>query len=142
MFGVGRVPVGPGTAASAVSVLPLPFIPLSLWPWAPLAGCALATLGCVLISRTMPPKDEGGDPGWFVLDETAGVWLAAAALVGPTWTGIGLAFLLFRIFDIWKPPPVRTLERVGGGWGIVLDDLVAGVYALLLLFAWETWGAS
>jgi phosphatidylglycerophosphatase A len=89
----------------------------------------------------MPPKDEGGDPGWFVLDETAGVWLAAA-LVGPTWTSIGLAFLLFRIFDIWKPPPVRTLERVGGGWGIVLDDLAAGVYALLLLFAWETWGAS
>lgn len=90
----------------------------------------------------MPKKDAGGDPGWFVLDETAGVWIATIPLAQPTWAGVGLAFLLFRVFDIWKPPPVRTLERVGGGWGIVLDDLVAGVYALLLLLVWETWGAS
>lgn len=141
VFGVGLFPGGPGTAASAVSLLPLPFLPAAWWPWAPLIGCALATLGCVLISRTMPEKDEGGDPGWFVLDETAGVWLAAS-VAGQTWEGMGLAFLLFRIFDIWKPSPIRTLERVGGGWGIVLDDLAAGVYALLLLFAWGTWGAS
>ena len=112
------------------------------WPWVPAIACAAATAGCVTISRGLPPKGQGGDPGWFVLDEAAGVWLAAAALPQPTWTGLAAAFALFRVFDIFKPPPVRALERAGGGWGIVLDDLMAGVYALLILLAWETWMAT
>lgn len=131
----------PGTAGSLLAALPLPFIPLAFWPWAPLIGCALATAGCVVISRGLPDKADGGDPGWFVLDEAAGLWLAAAVLTHPTWVGVGLALALFRVFDIAKPPPVRTLERAGGGWGIVLDDLAAGVYALAFLFVWENWAA-
>jgi len=107
-----------------------------------MVGCALATYGCVVISRGMPAKGSGGDPGWFVLDEAAGLWLAVAVLTTPSWTGIGLAFLLFRVFDITKPPPIRKLEQATGGWGIVLDDLGAGVYALAVLFAWEYWGPS
>ncbi len=137
--GVGLVPIAPGTAASLVCVIPLGFVPSSAWPWVPTVACVAATVGCVLISRTLPQKDEGGDPGWFVLDEAAGVWLAAATLPTPTWPGLAAAFALFRVFDILKPPPVRRLERVGRGWGIVLDDLMAGVYALLLLLLWSAW---
>ncbi len=79
------------------------------------------------------------DPSIVVIDEIVGMWIALLFLPNSIWV-IALAFILFRIFDIVKPPPVRQLERIPNGWGIMLDDVAAGVYAnltchlLLLVF--------
>ena len=72
------------------------------------------------------------DPGCIVSDELAGQWLAllAAPLAWPWWLA---AFVLFRVFDITKPWPMKALERLPGGWGIVTDDLMAGVYVAAIL---------
>jgi phosphatidylglycerophosphatase A len=74
------------------------------------------------------------DPCQVVVDEVSGSWIAlAGAAVIDGYTLLG-AFLLFRLFDIWKPFPIRRLERLPGGFGIVADDVLAGLYAALVLF--------
>lgn len=115
---------------------------LALLPWLPenpaaYAGVvALASLAavpvCAAAGRTLGKTD---DPR-IVLDETLGFWAAAAFLPRDPWH-LGVAFLLFRVFDVFKPPPVRALERLPGGLGVVMDDLAAGVLACLLLHAWD-----
>jgi phosphatidylglycerophosphatase A len=71
------------------------------------------------------------DPGFVVIDEVAGQLVALLALT-PDWPHAILALILFRFFDILKPPPIRRLESLPEGTGIVVDDLAAGVYALIL----------
>jgi len=74
------------------------------------------------------------DPGLVVIDEVAGQWITIAGMVNPaSWKSWLLAFLLFRIFDIVKPWPTRQLEALPGGTGIVMDDVMAGVYGALVL---------
>jgi phosphatidylglycerophosphatase A len=74
------------------------------------------------------------DPQIIVIDEVLGQWLTlTGAMRFDFWTFV-LAFGLFRLFDIWKPPPIRLIEQVPGGAGIVLDDMAAGAYAALVLF--------
>lgn len=131
-FGTGLARFAPGTVASVLALALLLPLPESWWPVAPLVLAAEATIGCVLIARRFPPKSSGGDPGWFVLDEAAGLWLACALPQKPSIMLALVAFALFRVGDIFKPPPLRRLERIGGGLGIVADDLGAGLYALLL----------
>lgn len=75
--------------------------------------------------------DRGKDPGAIVVDEVAGMTLAA--LVAPTAAALGLAFLLFRVFDVVKPFPANVAQRLRGGLGVMVDDLVAGLYALALV---------
>jgi phosphatidylglycerophosphatase A len=75
------------------------------------------------------------DPGLVVIDEVLGQWLTAAAIVHATCQSYILAFALFRILDITKPWPIRKLESLHGGLGIVADDLLAGVYGGVLMFA-------
>jgi phosphatidylglycerophosphatase A len=101
-------------------------------PWALLVLAAIVAVGSVPLARAA--EQEGGreDPGWFVLDEVAG-YLVAVLWLPLSWPVLALAFLAFRLFDIWKPWPVRRLESVQGGWGVVLDDLMAGVYANILV---------
>jgi phosphatidylglycerophosphatase A len=73
------------------------------------------------------------DPSCAVIDEVLGMGVAMFLLPqGPEWPFIIMAVILFRLFDIWKPFPIRRLEKLPGGWGIMTDDLVAGLYA----FAW------
>ena len=90
----------------------------------------------------------GKDPQFFVLDEVAGYLLTIWWFEGPSLLALFTAFCAFRFFDIVKPPPVRNVERVGGGAGIVLDDLVAGVYGLVVvmvparLLIDAPWGAA
>jgi phosphatidylglycerophosphatase A len=136
-FGCGYSPVAPGTAGSAAGILiawlliskaglsPLWLIPLTAVMTAPAIWAAGATA-----------RDVGReDPGLVVIDEVLGQWVTAAAIVHVAWQSYVLAFVLFRIFDITKPWPIRKLERLQGGLGIVADDLLAGVYGAAILFA-------
>jgi len=134
-FGWGYAPKAPGTAGSASGVLiaviiahyvawpPLWFIPLALVVSIPAMWAAGET------ARQLQRKD----PQCVVVDEVVGQWLALAGARTLNWETFLAAFVLFRLFDIWKPPPVRQLEALPGGIGIVADDLMAGVYAALVL---------
>ena len=70
----------------------------------------------------------------MVVDEVIGQWIALAGARTLRWETYLAAFLLFRLFDIWKPLPARQLEALPGGWGINADDVMAGIYAALVLF--------
>jgi phosphatidylglycerophosphatase A len=74
------------------------------------------------------------DPGLVVVDEVIGQWVALAGATSLNWRSYLGAFLLFRLFDIWKPVPVRQLEALPGGVGIIADDVMAGIYGALVLF--------
>jgi len=132
-FGIGRVRPGPGTWASAATVL-LWWL-LGQWfppQWQTAMTCALTGLAVVVgipaatcISRAAALKD----PQFVVIDEVAGQLITFIA-VPATWKSLLLGFILFRGFDIVKPPPLRHLEHLREGVGIVLDDVGAGLYAL------------
>ena len=123
----------PGTAGSLAALIPCFFVPQEYYTEILLAGAALATLISAALARRLKVVK---DPGWFVMDETAGMWVAAAWPRTPDWPHLLAAFVLFRIFDMTKPPPLKRLERVGFGFGIVLDDVAAGMYALAVFAAW------
>src|SRR5262249_42646177 len=75
------------------------------------------------------------DPQIVVVDEVIGQWITLGGAMRLNWKSWLAAFVLFRLFDIWKPPPVRQLERLEGGSGIIADDAMAGAYGALVLFA-------
>jgi phosphatidylglycerophosphatase A len=143
-FGAGRLWPAPGSWASAAAVLLWAALAWLAHPaprtllYALLAGIALAIIfGIPAATRA---EREGGrhDPGFVVIDEVAGQW--TALLFAPAdWRYALMAFVLFRLIDVTKPFPVRRLERLPGGWGIVFDDVAAGLYALgvaLLIRHW------
>ena len=116
--------------------------------WVPHPGAVLAAL--VVVSSAIgfalagwaERAAEGKDPRWFVLDEVVGMWVAMWALPGG-WASALVAFGLFRVLDIAKPPPVKQSERLLGSGGIMLDDLVAGVLAnLVVRLVWVVAGVS
>ena len=75
------------------------------------------------------------DPGEIVIDELLGMWLVLLPFSDPGWAKIGIAFVLFRIFDMWKPWPVHASESwLPGGYGIMIDDVMAGLQALLVMW--------
>src|SRR5580658_3638162 len=74
------------------------------------------------------------DPQFIVIDEVLGQWLTLAGALRFDLRTFAIAFALFRLFDIWKPPPIRLIEQLPGGAGIVLDDMMAGIYGALVLF--------
>jgi phosphatidylglycerophosphatase A len=132
-FGVGLLPGMPGTWGSLVA-LPCAWAIRALWGAAGLAVAAAFTVavGCWAAAKVVKAS-AAEDPGTIVIDEVAGQWLALLPAY-PDPLSYALGFLLFRIFDIWKPWPVRWADRhVGGGLGIMLDDLLAAVYAALAL---------
>ena len=132
-FGSGYSPFAPGTAGSAVGLLL--FWPMAAWPW-PWQVAAAVTLFLVGAPAAGRVARHAGlkDPGIVVVDEVVGQWVTLAALPFTPVTA-GLGFLLFRAMDIVKPWPARDLERVRGGWGIMADDVAAGVWAHLVLRA-------
>lgn len=134
-FGTGFLKPGPGTYGSVAAVLVWFVVARhSSAHWLPvttllMAGAATA-LGIPAATRVA--RESGRkDPQIVVIDEVAGQWLALTfCLPAMPFAMIGL--VCFRIFDIWKPPPIRRLEKLPEGVGIVVDDLAAGVYALVL----------
>jgi phosphatidylglycerophosphatase A len=136
-LGAGLLKPGPGTYGSIAAVL-LWFGAAHLLHPAPVAlaiGTAIAALAATLIgipAATIVARESGReDPGHVVIDEVAGQLIALIAIPAD-WRHAAVSLLLFRIFDILKPPPIRQLERLPGGTGIMLDDVAAGFFALLL----------
>jgi phosphatidylglycerophosphatase A len=144
--GSGMSPVAPGTAGSlaatallavVLAILPHLIAPghavVIAWNGFLLGGMLLCGATCVTLGRWTYEYYGRKDPGACVLDEAAGICLTALFVPihpAPTghWTLLAV-FVAFRVFDIAKVPPARQLERLPGGWGILLDDLAAAVYA-------------
>lgn len=135
-FGCGLFPVGPGTAGSIAAVLLALFVHWAWgWPgWAFAILSALLVLPAVWAARRLERQTQQHDPQIVVADEVLGQWIALAPAPVLDWRSLVFALLLFRFFDIVKPFPVRRLEALPGGIGIVADDLMAGLYAALVLF--------
>ena len=129
--GLGRFPFAPGTVGS-LATLPLIFL-LYRAGGSPavLAGAVVAALAGYATAGAAATKLGRPDPGPVVIDEVAGQFVALL-FFAPTPTALVTGFLLFRLFDIWKPFPVRQTERLPGASGIMTDDLVAGLYANLV----------
>jgi len=130
-LGVGLLPGPQGTWASAAALLPGLAL-LALSPWALLAGAVLITLAGVWAVHSV---DAGNDPGWVVVDEVAGQWIALLPLAAPSWQGALMAFLLFRLADITKPGPIGAIDRRHDAIGVMGDDVAAGVLAAAVLWA-------
>ncbi|HEU4415281.1 MAG TPA: phosphatidylglycerophosphatase A [Candidatus Angelobacter sp.] len=138
-FGIGHMQPGPGTWASAVTVLV--WWGASRWlqpgwlvPVAIIASVAITLLG--IPPSTVVARESGRkDPGFVVIDEVAGQLIALIG-VPLDWKYLLAGFILFRSFDIVKPFPLRRLERLPEGTGIMVDDVGAGLYALVLLQIW------
>lgn len=135
-FGCGRAPVAPGTAgsAAAVAIAVLLGETAGFAPWHFLLLAGLLFAPAVWASGAAAAGAGIEDPGFVVVDEVVGQWVALAGARSLGWKAYLAAFVLFRLFDIWKPYPVRRLEALPGGLGIVADDAAAGVYAALALF--------
>lgn len=135
--GIGLIArLAAGTAASAVAVL----IGAGLTrasPWALPCAAPIATLGGVWAVRAAGAED---DPGWVVIDEVAGQWIAMLGLRRATPRAMTAAFLLFRLIDIGKPGPVAWADRRKSAFGVMADDVLAGALAaavlLLVQFSW------
>lgn len=132
-LGTGLAPKAPGTAGSLVALLPWWFLLRGLPPgWYLLvlgAGFVLGVWACAISDRRLGMHDQGA----LVWDEVIGVWLTLLAAPAAWWWMV-VGFMLFRLFDIWKPWPVRWADRrVGGGLGVMLDDVLAAAYALAVL---------
>lgn len=130
-FGTGFAPLAAGTVASAAAAMTGAGL-LLLSPWLLLVAAFLAAIGGYLAVKQAAIK---GDPGWVVIDEFAGQWITLLALVRPSIHGVLAAFILFRLFDITKLGPIGWADRQHGAFGIMADDVIAGVVAGALLLA-------
>ena len=135
-FGCGYFPWGPGTAGSLAAVLIAAAAHFYLGAGRVfLVASVLVLLLPSIWAATRTAQVAGRkDPGLVVVDEVLGQWLTLAGATTLNWKSFAAGFLLFRLFDIWKPWPVRTLEKLPEGTGIVADDLAAGVYGALILY--------
>ncbi len=126
-FRIGYLPLAPGTWGSASAV-----IAWRLLPEMELFRLSLIVIVIFLIgvnaSSIVSYKERDSDPSKVVIDEWAGMWIALL-MIPNEWVWLGIAFLLFRVFDIIKVYPANRFERLPGGWGIMMDDVVAGLYA-------------
>lgn len=127
---VGHFPIAPGTAGTIVAAAIYWFLRLDIL----LVGGVFILLFFLLGVRasTAMERQMGPDPSLVVVDEMVGFWIALFALP-KTWPLLVIGFFLFRLFDIWKPFPIRRTERLREGWGIMADDALAGIYTNVLL---------
>jgi phosphatidylglycerophosphatase A len=130
--GAGYSPVASGTVGSFVTLVALWLIPFS--PLALVLALVAVTLAGIWAGSRVERALDAKDPGIIVIDEVAGM-LASVLFLPRTIPVLVAAFLLFRLFDIWKPFPARQLQELHGGVGVMLDDLIAGAYALALVAA-------
>ena len=140
--GIGYLPLAPGTwAAGALAILW--FFVCQKFPdtiiWQVLLACLLFIGGVYFSGKLISDKEK--DPSFVVIDEVAG--MAVTLLFIPsTWQNFVVGFILFRFFDILKPLGIKRMEKMRKGWGIMLDDILAGIYsniALHLLIFYKIW---
>lgn len=141
-WGCGLVPAVPGTFASAVAVV-VAYLLVDGF------GFGMGWLAALSIVLSVPAiwsidiacKYFGQeDPPEVVVDEVIGQWLALAVVNSTYWQHWLAAFVLFRLFDIFKPFPIRRLERLPAGYGVVADDFAAGLCVMIILMAWGRFG--
>jgi phosphatidylglycerophosphatase A len=131
-FGCGYSPIAPGTAGSLAAIL----IAIALHP----SRVTLLLISALLLAPAIwsagrvAKYESRKDPQIVVVDEVIGQWITLAGAAALNWKSLLAAFVFFRLFDIWKPPPVRQLEAWPGGAGIVADDVMAGLYGALAIF--------
>jgi len=154
-LGIGMIPVAPGTWGS-LEGLALGYVamrtlfphvgPAAAFLYSCIIGGAIAVFGAIVAGRA-EALSGAHDPGAIVVDEIAGQILAFAPasfmMAGrasgatPWWLVFGVPFGLFRLFDIWKPGPIRRLQDLPGGWGIMADDVAAGILAGAITYGIE-----
>ena len=136
-FGCGYSPFAPGTAGSIAAIA----IAWAVHAGTGLPGTAFGFFAALLVvpgiwaADVVAKKAGKKDPGIVVVDEVVGQWVTLAGAPVFNWKSWLIALFLFRLFDVWKPPPIRRLEDLPGGIGIVADDVLAGIYAAVALFA-------
>jgi len=131
-LGTGYSPVAPGTAGSAAAYA-IYLIPGFADYYIMIPLIAICVLAGVLIGTEFE-KYHGKDPSIFTLDEFIGSWIALLFLPENIYMIIS-SFFIWRILDILKPFPANRFENIGGGWGIILDDIMSGFYSLLIMIA-------
>lgn len=135
-FGCGYFPWGPGTVGSLAAVAIAALLHVYLGAGRP----ALLVLVLVLLAPAIWASTQAErlvkrkDPQIVAIDEVLGQWVTLLGATTLAWKSFLAAFVLFRVFDIWKPWPVRTFEKLPGGVGIVTDDLAAGLYGALIVY--------
>lgn len=136
-FHLGRIPYAPGTAGSLAALLI--FLPFRHLPWVFHLSVVvlLFAVGTYVADRAQVALAVK-DPSVVIIDEIVGCWVALLA-IPPRQVPLLAAFALFRLFDVWKPFPAGRVESLPGGWGIMLDDLVAGIYANLSVRLLRWW---
>ena len=131
-FGLGYLPKAPGTWGTLLA-LPIHYLIVQLPQQGYISAIVIIIVIAILSAGAAEKIVDKPDPGFVVIDEVAGMLIAMIALPANPFAWL-LAFILFRIFDIWKPFPVNFFDqRFHGGLGIVLDDLMAGLYAFVSL---------
>ena len=134
-FGCGYAPVAPGSVGSLAAVA----IAIAVHAYAGAGRGTFALLAALTLfpgiwaAGVVETHQQRRDPGIVVVDEVIGQWITMVGISTLNWKSCLAAFLAFRIFDVWKPPPVRKLERLAGGFGIVADDVMAGLYGALAI---------
>ncbi len=139
-FGVGYLPLAPGTWGSAVGVLIFllyvnftTFSNFSTVAWIifVVAVCAIGTWAAQRAERIFNEED----PQRVVVDEVAGQLITYSAVVVSDWKHLLVGFILFRLFDIWKPYPINKLQDLHGGFGVMADDVLAGIYSAMIIYS-------
>jgi phosphatidylglycerophosphatase A len=134
-FGCGYAPVAPGTAGSLGGLLIAIALAYAGFGRLTLLAFAVILLAPGIWSASVVAKETNStDPQIVVVDEVIGQWITLAGTAVYNWKSWLAAFVLFRLLDMWKPAPARQLENLPGGWGIVADDVMAGVYGALAIF--------
>ncbi|NLE65567.1 MAG: phosphatidylglycerophosphatase A [Elusimicrobia bacterium] len=129
-FLAGRFPVAPGTFTSALALI------LAFWLHGNTASYFLVTAGVIALGFLFSGEEERDsgrkDPGHIVIDEVAGIFISFF-FVPFSWSVAITGFFLFRAFDMFKVPPADRFEKMGGSWGIMADDIMAGIYTNIVL---------
>ncbi len=143
--GVGFMPLAPGTWGSAVGVLIFliysNFIGISnystmVWIIFIVAVCAIGIWASAQAERIFDEED----PQRVVVDEVAGQLIAYSSVAVLDWKHLLIGFILFRLFDIWKPYPINKLQDLHGGFGVMADDILAGIYAAMIIYSLTFFG--
>lgn len=137
-FGAGFLPVAPGTWGALVAIA----LWIPLYIWASPSATVIITISAALLyfvvgtwASNVAEKYWGKDPVVACADETVGQWIALIPVTSLCpWWEILIAFVLFRFFDIYKPLGIRSMEKLPGGFGMMADDILAGIYSAVLIY--------